>query len=198
MYIYIYKHSFQVLFSWRLEVKLLVISFHNFWDRKAVRLTSQVKGTSARSDLLGDVDATQPADLLLRAEAALKRMEDEADNAEVTQDSRRELVRCLVTPRWFHAYLSCSCVLSITPPPCSLEVAMVLQSAIEVLSPHSFTNRKGCRSAYPGSSRWRRRASPEVRISTFAFLQRKGHNSSHPGWCIQTWIGLNIFRIENL
>ena len=80
-------------------MKLLVISFHNFWDRKAVRLTSQVKGTSARSDLLGDVDATQPADLLLRAEAALKRMEDEADNAEVTQDSRRELVRCLVTPR---------------------------------------------------------------------------------------------------
>eukprot|EP00434_Breviolum_minutum_P018914 symbB.v1.2.016680.t1/scaffold1275.1/size127301/8 len=40
----------------------------------------------------GEVDATQPADLLLRAEAALKRMEDEADNAEVTQDSRRELV----------------------------------------------------------------------------------------------------------
>ena len=73
----------------------------------------------------------------------------------------------------------CSCVLSITPPTCSLEVAMVLQSAIEVLSPHSFTNRKGCRSAYPGSSRWRRRASPEVRISTFAFLQRKGAQHCH-------------------
>mmetsp|Transcript_43294 Transcript_43294/g.88515 ORF Transcript_43294/g.88515 Transcript_43294/m.88515 type:complete len:889 (+) Transcript_43294:61-2727(+) len=34
----------------------------------------------------------QPADLLIRAEAALRRIEDEADNAEVTQDSRRELV----------------------------------------------------------------------------------------------------------
>ena len=57
------------------------------------------------------MDATQPADLLLRAEAALKRIQDEAgaegfpkaqvkesllqaDNAEVTQDSRRELVEC--------------------------------------------------------------------------------------------------------
>lgn len=70
---------------------------------------------------------------------------------------------------------------------------MVLQSAIEVLSPHSFTNRKGCRSAYPGSSRWRRRASPEVRISTFAFLQRKGHNIVTPGLIYPNLNWLEIF-----
>lgn len=89
--------------------------------------------------------------------------------------------------------LMCSCVLSIAPPPCSLEVAMVLQSAIEVLSTHSFTNRKGCRSAYPGSSRWRRRASPEVRISTLASLQRKGHNIVTPGLIYPNLNWLEIF-----
>ena len=38
---------------------------------------------------------------------------------------------------------------------------------------------KGCRSAYPGSSRWRRRASPEVRISNLCLSSTKGAQHCH-------------------
>lgn len=78
--------------------------------------------------------------------------------------------------------LMCSCVLSMAAPhmlPWGCYGSAICYRGD--FRPHSFTNRKGCQSAYPGSSRWRRRASPEVRISTFAFLQRKGHNIVTPG-----------------
>lgn len=43
-----------------------------------------------------EIQVNQPSDLLIRAEAALKRIEDEAESMEVTQDSRRELVATLL------------------------------------------------------------------------------------------------------